>query len=131
MSNKFIKTVKGFRWQQWAVLVAFVLVLGFIGQRTFHTYRAASYWRHHRDEPIHGWMRVGYVAHSYHVPPRVLYEALGLPHQPPDRRPLRAIAKAHNQSLDEVIAILQEAIADARSSRPPPSPPPRADGGPQ
>lgn len=131
MSNKFIETVKGFRWQQWAVLLAFVLVLGFIGLRTIHTYRAASYWRHHRDEPIHGWMRIGYVAHSYHVPPRVLYEALGLPTQPPDRRPLRVIAKAQHRSMDEVIALLREAIADARASRPPPSPPPRADGGPR
>lgn len=128
MRKKIIETVKGFGWRQWAVLVAFVLVLGFIGLRSFHTFRAASYWRHHRDEPIRGWMRVGYVAHSYHVPPRALYEALGLPPQQPDRRPLRAIAKAQNRSMDDLITILQAAIANARAARPPP---PRADGGPR
>src|SRR5581483_10845823 len=76
--NKVLETLKRFRWPQWAVVFAFVFVLGFT---TIHAYRVihrASYWRHHRDEPIRGWMTVGYVAHSYHVQPRVLYQALGL-----------------------------------------------------
>ena len=75
-----------------------------VGHRVFivRAVRPAIYWHYHQDEPIRGWMNVGYVAHSYHVPPHVLYRALGLPHKPPDKRPLREIAKAQNRSMDEI-----------------------------
>ena len=36
------------------------------------------------DEPIQGWMNIGYIAHSYHVPAYVLAQALGLPPGPED-----------------------------------------------
>jgi len=44
----------------------------------------------------------------------VLYQALGLPHTRPDKRPLREIAKAQNMSMDEIRAVLQDAIIHAR-----------------
>lgn len=113
--------------KQWLVVVAFVLVLGitaFFAQRAI---RPAIYWHYHQDEPISGWMNVDYVAHSYHVPPHVLFKALGLPHRPPDRRPLRDIAEAQNRSMDEVKAILMDAIVHARPPYPPPPPPPPPD----
>jgi hypothetical protein len=118
-----LQKLNRFSWQQWCVLAAFLLVLGFTGLHAARTINAALYWRNHRDEPIRGWMTVGYVAHSYHVPPHVLYQALGLPHRPPDRRPLREIAQAQNRSLDEVRTILQDAIVHARPPYPPPPPP--------
>jgi|SRR5581483_11173487 len=120
--NKVLETLKRFRWPQWAVVFAFVFVLGFT---TIHAYRVihrASYWRHHRDEPIRGWMTVGYVAHSYHVQPRVLYQALGLQNHPPDRRPLYQIAKSQNRSMEQVRTILIDAIANARPANQPPPP---------
>jgi hypothetical protein len=86
--------------------------------------RPMIYWHYHQDEPIRGWMTLGYVAHSYHVPPHVLHLALGLPDKPPDKRPLREIAKAQNRSMDEIRSLLLQAIDQARPPhRASPSPP--------
>lgn len=112
-------------WKKTLVAVAFFLSLSVAVFFAVRAVRSAVYWHYHQDEPIRGWMTVGYVAHSYHVPPHVLYQALGLPHRPPDRRPLREIAKAQNRSMDEIRTILLDAIVHARPPYPPPSPPPR------
>ena len=128
MREKFFQTLRGFTWRQWLVVAAFVLVLGFTGLHAFRTVSNVVYWRYHQDEPIRGWMSVRYVAHSYHVPPHILYQALGLPPtKRRDKRPLRDIAKAQNRSMDEIRAILLDAIKHARPPFPPPPPP--NDGG--
>ena len=112
-------------WRQWAVVLAFVLVVTGTGYFAVRTIRPAIYWHYHQDEPISEWMNVDYVAHSYHVPPHVLFLALGLPHKPPDKRPLRDIAASQNRSMDEIKAILMDAIVHARPPYPPPPPPPK------
>src|SRR5665647_829515 len=99
MRLKLISTMRTFRWQQWLVVAMFILIAGFTAFKAVDIARDVIYWQAHRDEPIHGWMSVGYVAHSYRVPPYVLYLALGLPHKPPDKRPLRDIAKMQHLSL--------------------------------
>jgi len=116
--------MKNLGWRQWALVLAFLSVLCFTGFFAVRTVRDAIYWHHHQDEPIRGWMSVGYIAHSYHVPPHVLYQALGLPHKPPDKRPLREIARGQNRPMDEVRAVLMDAIVHARPPYPPPPPPP-------
>ena len=105
---------------------AFVLVVAFTGVFAIRTVRRAIYWHYHQDEPIRSWMSLGYIAHSYDVPPWVLYQALGLPPKTggPDRRPIREIAREQHRSVDEVIVILQDAIVHARPPNPPPGPPP-------
>jgi hypothetical protein len=117
-------------WRQWLVVLAFVLVVSFTGIFAVRTVRRAIYWHYHQDEPIRPWMSLGYIAHSYSVPPWVLHQALGLPPKPgrPDRRPIRDIAREQNRSVDEVIAILQDAIVHSRPPypRPPDAPPPDA-----
>jgi hypothetical protein len=123
MKPNIISTVKAFRWHQWLVVAMFLLVGGFTTYKAVHMARKAIYWQSHRDEPIHGWMSVGYVAHSYRVPPHVLYLALGLPHKTPDKRPLLEIAKIQHRSMDEISAVLQNAIIHVR----PPYPPPPSD----
>ena len=115
--------MKKLEWRQWLVVMAFVLVVSVTGLFAVRTVRRAIYWHYHQDEPIRAWMNVGYVAHSYHVPPHVLYQALGLPHKPPDKRPLREIAKEQNRSMDEIRALLMDAIIHARPPYPPPPPP--------
>jgi hypothetical protein len=122
MSETIAERVKRLNWRQWLLLAAFLFVVGFTGLHAFRFVRSTVYW--HRDEPIRGWMTIGYVAHSYHVPPHILYQALGLPNKPHDRRPLREIAKAQNRSIEEIRAVLQDAIVHARPPYPPPSPPP-------
>jgi hypothetical protein len=121
--------MKKFGWRQWVVLLAFLLVVSFTGLFAVRTVRRAIYWHYHQDEPIRPWMSLGYIAHSYRVPPWILSQALGLPREPdkrgkPDRRPIREIAREQNRSVDEVIATLQDAIVHARPPYPPPGPPP-------
>lgn len=116
--------MKNLNWRQWAVALTFLVFLSVGVFFVVRAVRPAIYWHYHQDEPIRPWMNVGYVAHSYHVPPHVLYQALGLPHRPPDKRPIRDIARAQNRSVDEVIAVLMDAIVHARPPYPPTTPPP-------
>src|SRR6266481_9871326 len=102
--------------KQWFAVAVLALVLLITSLFAVRTVRRAVYWRLHRDEAIRPWMSVPYVAHSYRVPPQVLYEALGLPHPPHDRRPIKEIAEEQSRSVDEVIATLQSAIARERVS---------------
>ena len=77
------------RTQPWrkALIALFVAIVAFTGYHAVRTVSDALYWNAHRDEPIEPWMTIGYVAHSYHVPPHILHAALNLP-PTPDRRPL-------------------------------------------
>lgn len=104
---------------QLMILVALLLVLSFTGFQIFRTVQRASYWRQHRDEPIAGWMRAGFVANSYKVPIRVVNQAIGLPADARDRRPLTEIAKMQNRSFEEIKADLERAINDFRTIREP------------
>jgi hypothetical protein len=119
--------MKNLNWRQWLLILAFLLVVAFTAFFAVRTVRRAVYWHQHRDEPIRGWMTVGYVAHSYRVPPHVLYAALGLPGKP-DRRPLRAIARDQKRPVSEVIADLQRAIEQYRSQYSAPHSPPAEKG---
>lgn len=99
-------------WRQELLIAAFLMsvaVVVIFGVRAFH--RAP-----HRkvDERIRPWMSLPYVAHSYRVPPHVLYEALDLPPKPRDRRSIKQIARAQNLPVQEVILALQQAIERAR-----------------
>src|SRR6266853_3785302 len=108
--------MKRFGWKQWIVLAALALVVLATGVFAVRTVRRAMYWRAHRDEAIRPWMSVPYVAHSYRVPPHVLYQALGIPPQPHDRRPLKQIAREQNRSVDDLSAVLRDAIARERAT---------------
>lgn len=114
--------MKKLGWRQSLVVLAFVLVVSVTGLLAVRTVRRAIYWHYHQDEAIRPWMSLGYIAHSYHVPPWVLHQALGLPTKPgkPDRRPIREIAREQNRSVNEVIATLQSAIVHSRPPYPPP-----------
>jgi len=117
--------MRRFKWQQWAVLAVFVLSIVMVGVVGTRTVRRAVYWRHHRDETIRPWMSVPHIAHSYRVPPDVLYQAIGLPPGPPrDRRPLREIARQQHRDVKVLIDDLQNAITQSRLVFPPPPPPP-------
>jgi len=111
--------------RQWGVVLVFLLVVFATVVFAVRTIRPAIYWHYHQDEPISEWMNIEYVAHSYKVPPHVLFLALEMPHKPPDKRPLRDIAKAQNKSMDEIKATLMDAIVHARPPYPPPPPPPK------
>jgi hypothetical protein len=67
-------------------------------------------------------MTIGYIANSYHVPPPVLKQALGLPANVPDKRPLARIAHEQNRPVEELISLLNETIEAERQQKPPPTP---------
>jgi hypothetical protein len=121
--RELVERLKSLSWQQWLVVAAFLFISAFTAFNAFRAIHRAVYWSRHRDEPIHGWMSVGYVARSYRVPPRVLYEALGIQHPPHDRKPIRAIAREQGRPVHEVITDLQNAIARARQPAIQSSPP--------
>ncbi|HEX6124624.1 MAG TPA: hypothetical protein VFZ23_04560 [Pyrinomonadaceae bacterium] len=120
MSTSILQKIKGFSRAQRLVLIAFIVALVVTLFFAYRTYQRAEYWRQHRDEPIAGWMRVGWVANSYHVPPPVLQTAIGLPPDVPDRRPLSKIAEDQGRSFDELKSDLEKAIAEFRADRPNP-----------
>ena len=105
--------------KQWIAVAAFALIVLVTTLFAVRTIRRAIYWRIHRDEVIRPWMSIPYVAHSYQVPPRVLYDALNLTPQPHDRRPLRELAREENKPVAEVIQTLQAEIARQRASSSP------------
>ena len=88
------------------VAIAVTFVFGF---------RAGRHARHIRwqNEPIHAWMSVPFIAHTHHVPPEILYKAIGLPPQQRDRRPLRRIAREEKRPVADMIRDLERAIASA------------------
>jgi hypothetical protein len=116
--------MKRLNWKQWTAIAAFVVVVLLTGLFAVRTFRRAIYWRMHRDEVIRPWMPLPYVAHSYRVPPHVLYDALKIEHPPHDRRPIRQIAKEQNRPVNDIIKTLYDAIARARQQPPSNGPPP-------
>ncbi len=116
-------------WRQWLVVALFLVAVVVTSLLMVRAVRRAVYWRFHRDEPIRAWMSVPYVAHSYRVPPHVLYKAIGLPEDRRDKRPLREIAREQNRPVEILITELQDAITHSRPPYPTPSPPPHTDGG--
>jgi hypothetical protein len=93
-----------------AFAVAATLTL-FFAVRTAAFY---IYWSGHQNVPIEGWMTIGYVAHSYRVPPLELQEALGFDRDDPNRHPLGRIARDMGISLDELINRVEAALGATR-----------------
>lgn len=78
-------------------------------------YRAGRQARriHWRNEPIRAWMSVPFIAHTHHVSPDTLFEAVGVAPHARDRRSLRRIAREQKRPLDAVIHDVEKAIATA------------------
>ena len=78
----------------------------------------AVYWNdpRHQDQAIEGWMRLGYVARSWDVPPEILRDATGLPLAQTGGRTLDDIAQRLEVSLPELIETLQRAIDGHREA---------------
>ena len=101
------------------VVFALALILAIAGTFVFG-YRAGSHARRIRwqNEPIRGWMSVPFIAHTHHVSPQILFQALGLQPHGPDRRPLRVIAREEKRPVADLIRDIESAIASAPRSNP-------------
>src|SRR5258707_12968310 len=69
--------MKKLTWRQSVVAVAFLLSLSVAVFFVVRAVRPLIYWHYHQDEPIRGRMNVGYVVHSYNVPPHCVHLVLG------------------------------------------------------
>jgi hypothetical protein len=96
------------------LIFALALALAIAGTFVFG-FRAGRHARRIRwqNEPIHGWMSVPFIAHTHHVAPEILYQAIGLPPHQRDRRPLRRIAREAKRPVADLIRDMESAIAGA------------------
>jgi hypothetical protein len=102
------------------LLFALALIAAIAGTFVFG-YRAGRHARriHWQNEPVRAWMSVPFIAHTHHVPPETLYQAIGLPPHQRDRHPLRRIAREEKRPVDDLIRDLESAIAKAPDSKGP------------
>ena len=97
---------------------AFVLALALSLFLTGRIVVRTVYWAQHREEPIAGWMTIGYVGRSWGVPPREIDRRAGLP--PPDGgRPLtlEQIAEDQGMPLAVVVALVEVTVAELQAER--------------
>mgnify|MGYP006166690487 CR=1 FL=1 len=62
-------------WLTSALVLAVVLTLFFAGRFVI----GAVYWAQHQQEPIRGWMTVGYIGKSWNLDPREIDAVAGFP----------------------------------------------------
>lgn len=100
-----------------ALGLAFLLALG--GTFVF-AYRAGRQARHFRsvNEPIRSWMSIPFIANTRHVPAPVLFEAIGVPPDPHDRRSIRRLAHDLKRPVPDVLAQVQRALDSAERNAP-------------
>ncbi len=67
------------------------------------------------DQAIQGWMTARYVAQSWHLPPKVMYTALGTEKMPGRRQTLDQIAQDLGISLSELEARIVTAATQYRA----------------
>jgi hypothetical protein len=83
-------------------------------------YRAGRQARHLHsvNEPIRPWMSIPFIANTRHVPALVLFQAIGVPPEPRDRRSIRHLAHDLKRPVPDVLAQVQQAV-DAAAHNPP------------
>jgi hypothetical protein len=100
--------------RHWTLVLVVGLCLA-IAVTFFFGYRAGRTARHVRwqDEPIQPWMSVPFVAHTHHTRSELLFQAIHVPPNVRDRRPIRDIARDKKLPIAELIRQLRSAIANA------------------
>ncbi|MFY0679855.1 MAG: hypothetical protein JXR13_04695 [Thalassovita sp.] len=81
------------------------------------------HWRGRPPEkpPIEAWMTIGFVAHAYHIPPKVIREMIGF-EDPEKRLHFDEIASRQGRSVEELLQELDAAIQAHRPKRAAPPP---------
>ncbi len=114
-----------------SVLIIFgILAIGFFGLRTFHAFRE---FRGHRPPPpfenqqpatdvelIRDWMTIPFIARMYHVPPEILFDAIGI--QSPGNKE-KSLKELNERYFSQQQGIVEEKIKAAISENLPPTPP--------
>jgi predicted short-subunit dehydrogenase-like oxidoreductase (DUF2520 family) len=114
--------------RQRALVIALIgiglLVVGFFGLRTFRSFRD---FHGHRPPPfapaaadqnletdvelIRDWMTIGFVSHTYRTPPRLLYDALGIPPKDNEKKSLKELNdEFFPDQPDHVLTVVKAAV---------------------
>ena len=115
------------------LIVLGVVIVGFFGWRTLHAFRD---FRGHRPPPpfvqsenqavetdvelIRDWMTIGFISHSYHTHPRMLYDALNIPPKGNEDKSLQQLNDEFYP--DQPGYVLETVKSVIRSSMPPATP---------
>lgn len=94
-----------------AFILFTLLALLFAGR---FAYRFA-YWSAHQNQPVAAWMTVGYVAHSWHLDPRAIDAAAGLPSPVGHPLTLSEIAAERGVPVEQIITAVEAAIAELQA----------------
>ena len=100
------------------VLAAASIFVAFFAVRMVASF---IYWQDeaHQFQPLAGWMTPRYVGRSWQVPPEVVAGALGdMIESGTGRNSLEQSAEARGETVETVIARLEEAIAAHQAARP-------------
>lgn len=98
------------------LMIAFAVALSLTIVFGVRTAAFLIYWSAHQNMPVEGWMPAGYVAKSYRVDIEVVRQALGLPADSHDRRPIGRIAAERGVPVSELIDSVNKALQKAREA---------------
>jgi len=95
------------------LIIIGLVIVGFFGLRTVRAFRQ---FHGHRPPPpfatehvetdvslIRDWMTIPFISRLYHVPPRVLFEALNLPEQKNKEKSLKQLNEEYYPQQDGVV----------------------------
>ena len=117
-----------------------VLIVGFFGLRALFAFRE---FRHHGPPPprfeaeeaqpietdvelIRDWMTIPYIAMTYHVHPKMLFDIVGVPHRGNEDKSLLQLNEEFFPKTPGIVIELVKAAISADQSAPPDSPEPPA-----
>ena len=78
------------------------------------------YWAQHRQDPISGWMTVGYIGRSWQLDPREIDAVAGFPLPQGHPLTLEEIARQRAVPVAEIIAQAEAAVAKLQAADSPP-----------
>ena len=115
-----------------SLIIIGIVVVGFFGLRTFHAFRE---FRGHRPPPpfapdaaqvetdvelIRDWMTISYISRTYHVPSKILFDALGIPSRGNEEKSLAQLNEKYSPKTPGIIVEVVKATILANQ---PPLPP--------
>ena len=112
-----------------ALIALGLIIVGFFGIRTVSAFRQ---FRDHRPPPpfetgqpqtdvelIRDWMTIGFIAHTYRMPPRYLYETLNIPPKGNEEKSLKQLNDEYFPGQPGIV--LQLVKAAIQANLPPPT----------
>lgn len=111
-----------------------IVIVGFFGLRTLHALRE---FREHRPPPpfapdsaqletdvelIRDWMTISYISRTYDVPPKILFDALGIPSRGNKEKSLAQLNEKYSPQIPGIIVeVVKAAILANQPQRSPES----------